>query len=123
MKKIYVLALALLMMLTFLSCAGAKDDLVGKWIDQKTEQVYEYTSDGHYYEYTNESFTTDKTLYKVSGGKITYYIEDSPESEYTVSYRIKNGNIEIYEINGTELSENIVYKPYTEGNEIKTEVD
>ncbi len=108
-KKI-VSVVALVALTAFLcGCSSKSGSLVGKWIDSDTEQIYEYTSDGYFYEYTNESFTSDKTRYKVKSGEITYYIEDVPESEYSVKYEIKDGNLVI---NGA-----LVYKPYSESVE------
>lgn len=78
--------------------------IVGKWVDVKTEKIFEYTDDGFYYEYLNESFTTDKTRYEVQDGKITYYLDGStPDEGFSVDYEIKNGNLII---NGV-----IEYKP------------
>lgn len=86
--------------------------LVGKWIDVKTEKIFEYTDDGFYYEYLNESFTTDKTRYTAIDGKITYYLDgDKPESGYSVDYEIKNGHLII--------AGEIEYRPMT----IKTSIE
>lgn len=110
-KKI-ISALALFALAVFFYGCSSKDgSVVGKWTDSETEQIYEYTADGYFYEYTNESFTSDKTRYKVKSGEITYYIEGVPESEYSVKYEIKDGNLVI---NGK-----LVYKPYSESE--KTE--
>lgn len=68
--------------------------IVGKWIDNKTEQTIEYTADGFYYEYINESFTSDKTRYKAENGKIYYYLDgDEPDYEIGIDYEIKDGNL------------------------------
>ena len=104
MKKILVLCLAA--MLLFCSCnfganigtgsAGEKNhgSIVGKWIDNKTEQIVEYTADGFYYEYINESFTSDKTRYKAENGKIYYYLDgDEPDYEIGIDYEIKDGGL------------------------------
>ena len=105
MKRIT--AAALLCLSAFLaSCSGKGESIVGKWIDTETEQIYEYTADGYFYEYSNESFTSEKTRYKTDGGKITYFLEDVPESEASVEYEFKDGNLVI---NGI-----LEYKPYTE---------
>lgn len=104
-KKVKIWLAAAALVATLCGCSSKSAGIVGKWIDSDTEQVYEYTADGYFYEYTNESFTSDKTRYKVKSGEITYYIEDVPESEYSVKYEIKDGNLVI---NGT-----LVYKPYS----------
>ena len=110
-KKIMSVLALFALAVFFYGCSSKGGSVVGKWIDADTEQIYEYAADGYFYEYTNESFTSDKTRYKVKSGKITYYIEDVPESEYSVKYEIKDGNLVI---NGT-----LVYKPYSES--VKTD--
>ena len=68
--------------------------IVGKWIDVKTEGMVEYTENGFYYEGINEIYTTDKTRYIASGGKIYYYLDgDDPASAIGIDYEIKNGNL------------------------------
>jgi len=107
MKRILYITLALLCLLGMFSCTRKDNaDIVGKWIDTETEQVYEYTADGYYYEYSNENFTSDKTRYKVSGDEITYYIDDAPESGFSVKFEINGSNLVI--------NDEIIYKPYTD---------
>ena len=68
------------------------ENIVGKWIDVKTEQIVEYTDDGFYYEYINESFTADKTRYITQDSKIYYYLDgDTPDAAVGIDYEIKNG--------------------------------
>ena len=68
--------------------------VVGKWIDNKTEQVVEYTADGYYYEYINEAFTADKTRYITADGKLYYYLDgDAPDYTIGIEYEIKDGNL------------------------------
>ena len=68
--------------------------IVGKWIDVETEQIVEYTSDGFYYEYINESFTADKTRYVTEDGKIYYYLDgDAPDYSIGIDYDIKDGHL------------------------------
>ena len=116
MKRILVLLISVM----FILC-GCKDNanlpnestvseqetqasVVGKWVDVKTEKIFEYTEDGFYYEYLNESFTSDKTRYIAKDGKITYYLDgDTPDLGFSVDYEIKNGHLII---NGV-----IEYKP------------
>lgn len=97
MKKISLALLFLLISAALLvSCSNKKqnsEQLVGKWIDTRTEQTYEYTQDGYYYEYVNESFTYDKTRYRVEGNKIVYYLDGVPESEYSVEFEIEDGRL------------------------------
>ena len=104
--KSFTAAILILLSALLASCSGKSDSIVGKWIDTETEQIYEYTADGYFYEYLNESFTSDKTRYKADGKKITYYLEGVPESESTVEYEFKDGNLII---NGI-----LEYKHYTE---------
>ena len=75
------------------SCTKITPDIVGRWRDEKTGRVIEYTADGFYYEFINENFTTDKTNYHVKNGKIIYYIPEVPESEYSVEYEVKDGKL------------------------------
>ena len=105
MKKIT----ALLLSVIFLLCAcssnvenvssppslGANDsEIVGKWIDVQTEQIIEYTKDGFYYEYINESFTADKTRYLTESGNIYYYLDgEEPDMSFGIDYEIKNGHL------------------------------
>lgn len=105
MKRIALITFLALTVLC--ACAGKEDSVVGKWIDSETEAMYEYTADGYYYEYVNENFTTDKTRYSVSGGKITYYIDgENPGTGFSVDYEITHeGNLVI---NGT-----LEYRPLT----------
>ncbi len=107
MKKITALCLVFMCVLAALCSCSSGKSIVGKWIDDSTEGIYEYTADGYYYEYVNESFTSDKTRYEVSDGKITYYIDGlRPEDGFSVSYEFdKDGNLVI---NGE-----IVYRPLT----------
>lgn len=105
-KKVMSALAVIALIAVICGCSSKSGGIVGKWIDSDTEQIYEYTADGYFYEYTNESFTSDKTRYKVNSGEITYYIENVPESEYSVKYEIKDGNLVI---NGV-----LVYKPYSE---------
>ena len=84
-----IFLVALLFTCIFASCSDNEESIAGKWIDNKTEGTIEYTSDGYYYEYANENFTTDKTKYKVENGKITYYLEGSnPDEGFSVPYEI-----------------------------------
>lgn len=93
-----------------------KKTIVGKWIDDETEAITEYTEDGYYYEYANEGFTTDKTKYSLKKGKIVYYIEgEAPETGFEVDYEINDEGELI--INGE-----IKYRPMTlSENEQKAE--
>lgn len=79
--------------LVLCSCTKITPDIVGRWRDQATGRVVEYTADGLYYEFINENFTTDKTNYRVSNGKITYFIPEVSESEYSVEYEVKDGKL------------------------------
>ncbi len=93
MKRILV-TVSVLVCILLCSCSdNDKASIVGKWVDTATEQTIEYTSDGYYYEYINESFTTDKTNYKTDGDKITYYIEGEPESEFSVEYTLEEDTL------------------------------
>ena len=104
MKKIAIILLMCLLCSMLFSCTSHDTSLVGKWVDVETQTICEYTSDGYYYELMNENFTTDKTKYVAKGGKITYYIEgDTPDSGFSVKYRIKDSNLIINDV--------IVYKP------------
>lgn len=95
MKRFAVIFFVLICTL-LCSCSGKdKDAIVGKWVDNTTEQIIEYTYDGYYYEYINENFTSDKTKYKANGKKITYYIEGEPESEFSVEYTLKDDTLVI----------------------------
>lgn len=94
MKKLSILITAIICIL-LCSCSDTKDELVGKWVDNTTEQIIEYTGDGYYYEYVNESFTSDKTKYRVSGDMITYYIEGEEESEFSVEYSLDGDTLTI----------------------------
>lgn len=107
MKKIIFTCLLLTFaLLAVCSCKGTKS-VVGKWIDDSTESVCEYTADGYYYEYVNEGFTSDKTRYEAADGKITYYIDGfTPKDGFSVGYEIDRDGRLI--INGE-----IVYRPLT----------
>ena len=94
MKRFLLTATAVFCVL-FVSCSGKDDTLVGKWIDNTTEQIIEYTGDGYYYEFVNESFTSDKTKYLVSGDVITYYIEGEEESQFSVEYKLDGDKLTI----------------------------
>lgn len=91
MSKKIIFALVLVLMLC--ACAKNSPSVVGRWRDETTGRVVEYTADGLYYEFINENFTTDKTNYRVKNGKIEYYIPDAPESEYEVEYEVKDGKL------------------------------
>ena len=110
MKKATLIAsflLALMMVLMLSSCSEKVESIAGKWVDDKTEGMIEYTADGFYYEYANENFTTDKTKYKLDDGKITYYLEGSdPDEGFSVPYEI---NEEGHLIIGGEIE----YRPLT----------
>ena len=103
MKKVFSLILAITLLLCSCgsnnggtSAISGKDEksVVGKWIDNETEQIIEYTADGYYYEYINEGFTTDKTKYMTEEGKIYYYIEgETPDMSFGIDYEIKDGNL------------------------------
>lgn len=93
---------------------SGKDDksIIGKWIDIETEQIIEYTENGYYYEYINESFTADKTRYITEGGEIFYYLDgDSPDMSMGIDYEIKNGHLIIAGV--------IEYKPM----DLKTSIE
>ncbi len=93
MKRFFASVCALVCII-FTACTDKEKSLiVGKWIDTTTEQIIEYTSDGYYYEYINESFTSDKTNYKINGDKITYYIENEPGSEFSVDYTLEGDTL------------------------------
>ena len=105
MKKITALLLAV--MFPLCSCGSATQnvssspspdsggaDIVGKWIDVQTEQIFEYTADGFYYEYINESFTADKTRYLTENGNIYYYLDgEEPDMSFGVNYEVKDGHL------------------------------
>ncbi len=108
--------IALLSVLVFVlcSCTRLPEDsrIVGKWIDMKTEQIIEYTADGYYYEYINESFTADKTRYTVQDGKLYYYLDKGePDMSFGIDYEIKDGHLFIAGV--------LEYKPM----DIKTSID
>ncbi len=89
MRKLIITLIALFLLI-FTGCSSNQEnsEIVGKWQDAETGIIIEYSSDGHYYEYVNENFTTDKTSYKISNKKITYYIEGEEDSEFSVEYKI-----------------------------------
>ena len=97
MRKILILCLAVILVLCSCSFGKGGDSdksIVGKWIDNSTEQIVEYTDEGFYYEYINESFTSDKTRYKAENGKIYYYLDgDKPDYDIGIGYEIKDGNL------------------------------
>ncbi len=91
LTALFLLLVSMTLALLLSGCSNDSSRLVGKWIDVKTEATYEYTADGFYYEYVNEGFTTDKTRYRVRGGKITYYVDgNTPESGFSVEYEIND---------------------------------
>ena len=96
-KNISILTLVTcIIVLLILCCSCTKiESLTGKWIDDRTEAIVEYTADGYYYEYANESFTTDKTRYTVKNGKIYYYIDgEDARDGFGVDYEINSeGNL------------------------------
>lgn len=93
----YTATTVLAVLLLILCSCTEKASIVGKWIDDKTEAIIEYTADGYYYEYANENFTTDKTKYKISGDKITYYLDGGSANEgFSVEYDFnEEGNLVI----------------------------
>lgn len=102
MKKSMCKIMSIVMLCLFFvsastGCATKDKSVTGKWIDVETEAVFEYTSDGYYYEYTNENFTSQKTRYIAKNGKITYYLDgDTPDGNtaYSVKYEITSeGNL------------------------------
>jgi len=97
MKKILLAITSLMCFMCLFAGCAKEPSIVGKWIDDKTEAMFEYTSDGYYYEYANESFTSIKTKYIVKNGEIIYYLEDSSPDEGTaVPYEINDeGNLVI----------------------------
>ena len=122
MKRTLILLFALCLILCSCSygnngetspLSGKSDkNIVGKWIDVKTEQIVEYTENGFYYEYINENFTTDKTRYMTENGKIYYYLDgDTPDMELGIDYEIKDGHLFIADV--------IEYRPM----DIKTSVE
>ncbi len=86
------------MTVSFASCASSgKGKIVGKWVCElySSEQIIEFTSDGKFIDHTSGSINH----YSVSGNEIVTYIEDIPESEVEIEYKIKGdtlvfGNIE-----------------------------
>ena len=80
--------LILMCLMCFALCACTdKQTVVGKWVDDETGNIVEYTKDGYYYEYQNENFTSDKTKYQVNGDKILYYlVGDEPENGFEVKF-------------------------------------
>ena len=73
--------------------------IVGKWIDVQTEQIIEYTADGFFYEYNNESFRSDKTRYITEDGKIYYYLDgDEPDMEMGIEYEMRDGHLFIAKV-------------------------
>ena len=123
MKKVTALLLAVMFLLCACSSNAenvssspsleAKDiEIVGKWIDVQTEQIIEYTEDGFYYEYINESFTSDKTRYLIDNGKVYYYLDgEEPDMSFGIDCEVKNGHLFIAGV--------IEYKPMN----LKTSID
>ena len=105
MKRVFSLILASLLLLC--SCTPAENidtdpvvqyeidnEIVGKWIDTLTEQIIEYTDDGFYYEYINESFNSVKTRYITENGKIYYYLDgDEPDMSVGIEYEKKGDRL------------------------------
>lgn len=105
MKRVFSLILASLLLLC--SCTPAENvdtapvaqneidgEIVGKWIDTLTEQIIEYTDDGYYCEYINQSLGNDRTKYITENGKIYYYLDGSePDMNNGIDYEIKNGHL------------------------------
>ena len=96
MKKVFFAFILALFCLGFVSCGNNSKSIVGMWEETVSHQVVSFTQDGYYYEGVNESFTADKTKYKISGKTITYYIENQPGTEFSVDYTFDNkGNLVI----------------------------
>ena len=105
MKRIFLLIISAVLLLC--SCAPAENvdtapvaqneidgEIVGKWIDTLTEQIIEYTADGFYYEYINESFNSVKTRYITENGKIYYYLDgDEPDMSVGIEYEKKGDHL------------------------------
>lgn len=104
MKRIFSLFFCVLLILC--SCGVVGNDaakpihsqkdkgLIGKWIDTTTEQIIEYTDDGYYCEYINQSLGNDRTKYITENGKIYYYLDGSePDMNNGIDYEIKNGHL------------------------------
>ena len=119
MKKVVVLLFAIMLTLCSCSYGGTQNNsssvnigevgeidtkIVGKWIDVETEQIIEYTENGFYYEYINESFTTDDTRFLTYDGKIYYYLDgDTPDGAIGINYEIKDDHLIVADV--------IEYKP------------
>ncbi len=105
MKKIFaafiISLLTLVMVLSFTACQESVDTtqkdkktICGKWIDEISGQVYEYTEDGYYYEYANENFTSIKTKYELRDGKIFYYLDgQQPDTDTGVEYSVTDDKL------------------------------
>ena len=105
MKRIFLLVMSAVLVLVLCSCLGntetdpvleyeIDENIVGKWIDVKTEQIIEYTEDGFYYEYINESFTSVKTRYITQAGKIYYYLDgNEPDASVGIEYERKGDRL------------------------------
>lgn len=105
MKRIIALCLAVMMLLcscSFVSNMGTKripqqkadKSIVGKWIDVVTEQVVEFTDDGYYCEYINQSLGNDRTRYLTQNDRIYYYLDgEEPDMDMGIEYEIKDGRL------------------------------
>lgn len=96
MKKFLSIVLFLVITICACACTNKKSEksLIGKWIDVERETIFEYTSDGYYYEYLNENYTTDKTRYRVKGDEITYFLDNDDSTSYSVKFEIdENGHL------------------------------
>ena len=109
MKKILFVLMCLALFVLF-GCSD-KQTIVGKWVDDETGDIVEYTEDGYYYEYQNENFTSDKTKYEINDDKICYYLEgDEPENGFEVSFSFdKDGNL-VRHLKDVDQ----IYLPYTD---------
>ncbi len=96
-KPLSLAVIIIISAVLFISCSGSNKEkmkkISGKWMDEQTGQVCEYTEDGYFYEYANENFTYDKTHYSIDGNEISYYINGESEAEYSVEYELKDGKL------------------------------
>lgn len=91
MKRILTAIIIAAMLVSVLAGCGKENNLTGAWKCElySSEQIIEFTDDGRFIDHTSGA----ENRYRIKGGSIVVYVEDAPESELEIDYKIKDGKL------------------------------
>ena len=102
-KRVPAVVSVLLLALMLSACADKSQKIVGCWNCELygSEQIIEFTSDGHFIDHTN----LGDNRYRFQGSDLVIYVEDEPESALRFDYSVKGDILTLGNVEYTRISD------------------